>query len=286
MVFIKTVLRMFKKNILRFIFLTGIIFLGISFVSGLSISGGVIKSSVSDYYQESKVTDLIIKTTEITGIRNSDVNTIKDLEFVEDAYPFTSLDVEVDEYDYRVYLLDYENLGFNTVTLLEGNYPESYNQVLIEKNGSDEFSYQIGDTISIPVNLSDLSFTLDLEVCGILSNPLYISKQLEYSNNLKDGVEIDDLTEANPEDFREISTIIYLDYSVLGLLSQIIPHTDMYVKFNNIPADIEYFSQEYLDIVNDNLEVIQEELSTSNYVYLTLNENSSYRSLSEYTEKS
>ena len=159
MVFIKTVLRMFKKNILRFIFLTGIIFLGISFVSGLSISGGVVKSSVSDYYQESKVTDLIIKATEITGIRNSDVNTIKDLEFVEDAYPFTSLDVEVDEYDYRVYLLDYENLAFNTVTLLEGNYPENYNQVLIEKNGSDEFSYQIGDTISIPVNLSDLSFT-------------------------------------------------------------------------------------------------------------------------------
>ena len=236
MVFIKTVLRMFKKNILRFIFLTGIIFLGISFVSGLSICGGVIKSSVSDYYQESKVTDLIIKTTEITGIRNSDVNTIKDLEFVEDAYPFTSLDVEVDEYDYRVYLLDYENLAFNTVTLLEGNFPESYNQVLIEKNGSDEFSYKIGDTISIPVNLSELSFTLDLEVCGILSNPLYISKQLEYSNNLKDGVEIDDLTEANPEDFREISTIIYLDYSVLGLLSQIIPYTDMYVKFNNIPV--------------------------------------------------
>lgn len=285
MVFIKTVLRMFKKNILRFIFLTGIIFLGISFVSGLSISGGVVKSSVSDYYQESKVTDLIIKTTEITGIRNSDVNTIKDLEFVEDVYPFTSLDVEVDEYDYRVYLLDYENLAFNTVTLLEGNYPENYNQVLIEKNGSDEFSYQIGDIISIPVNLSDLSFTLDLEVCGILSNPLYISKQLEYSNNLKDGVEIDDLTEANPEDFREISTIIYLDYSVLGLLSQIIPYTDMYVKFNNIPADIDYFSQEYLDIVNDNLEVIQEELSASNYVYLTLNENSSYRSLNEYTEK-
>ena len=153
MVFIKTVLRMFKKNILRFIFLTGIIFLGISFVSGLSISGGVVKSSVSDYYQESKVTDLIIKTTEITGIRNSDINTIKDLEFVEDAYPFTSLDVEVDEYDYRIYLLDYENLAFNTVTLLEGNYPENYNQVLIEKNGSDEFSYQIGDTISIPVNL-------------------------------------------------------------------------------------------------------------------------------------
>ena len=169
---------------------------------------------------------------------------------------------------YRVYLLDYENLGFNTVTLLEGNYPENYNQVLIEKNGIDEFSYQIGDTISIPVNLSDLSFTLDLEVCGILSNPLYISKQLEYSNNLKDGVEIDDLTEANPEDFREISTIIYLDYSVLGLLSQIIPHTDIYVKFNNIPADIDYFSQEYLDIVNDNLEAIQKELSTSNYVYL------------------
>lgn len=284
MVFLKTVLRMFKKNILRFIFLTGIIFLGISFVSGLSISGGVIKSSVSDYYHDTKVSDVIVKSTEISGVTNNDINKIKDLSFVEDTYAFTSLDVEVDDYDYRVYLLDYEKMTFNYVELLEGSYPENYDEVLIEKNGSDEFSYAIGDTISIPVNLADLSFTLDLKVCGILSNPLYISKQLEYSNNLKEGVEVDDITQADADDFRQISTIIYLDYSLLGRLSQLLPYTDVYVKFNNIPADIEYFSQEYLDIVNSNIDEIKNAVG-SEYMYLTLNENSSYRSVNDYTEK-
>ena len=294
--FLKSVIRMFKKNILRLIFMVGIILIGVAFVSGLSVSGNIIKNSINTYYDGEKVSDVILKATNEDGISQDDVNKIKELDFVDGIYSFFMYDINMgeDKGDYRIYLLDYDNLPFNYIDLIEGNYPQEINQIVIEKTGQSNKVYNIGDVISFTLDNQYLPLDLSVEVSGIVSNPLYLAKQKEYSQNTIDG-STPDINSTDTSNLRQIDCIFYIDTDILteflgdafkdasDVIMSLIPKTDAYIKFNNLPKD--RFSDEYKNKVNENIEIIKDTINNDNYAYIGLSSNLSYRSILEYTDK-
>ena len=64
---IKSTLRNFKRNIGRFITLTLIILVSICFVTGVGGISSIVDNSLSEYMNENKIADIIIKSKSATG---------------------------------------------------------------------------------------------------------------------------------------------------------------------------------------------------------------------------
>ena len=62
-VWFKNLLRSVKRNFGRFVIITAIVLLGVSFVTGLSLLAPVMQNSINDYLVDSKVADIIMKST-------------------------------------------------------------------------------------------------------------------------------------------------------------------------------------------------------------------------------
>ena len=66
--YLKTLLRAFKKHITRFVSIVFIVLVSVGFVSGIGTSTEKLKFSLSEYYEEQNVSDLIVKSTASDGL--------------------------------------------------------------------------------------------------------------------------------------------------------------------------------------------------------------------------
>lgn len=252
--FKKDILRVIKSNSIRFITLVLIITIGICFVTGVGGISDKVKNSINDYYKESNIADIIIKSKNISGINSNDINQLSNYYNIDSYSTLTLVDIENTKTRYYIY--DF-NSSTNKISLLDGRLPNSNNEIVVERSNSNSISYNIGDSVSIYNN--------DYTIVGIVSNPLILSKTGELAQISNDYLD----------------TIVYFS-SDFNPFNGYMPITDIYIHLNN---NYSYFSKNY-EVNRDNLvNELKEYYNEDNYSILTLNQNLSFAFLDNITDK-
>ncbi|MFA6861616.1 MAG: FtsX-like permease family protein [Bacilli bacterium] len=254
-----SLVKTFTNHFSRFLSLVLIIFVGICFVTGAGGISAKTLNSFNDFYDEQNVTDLIIKDKSSTGFTADQEQDIKDLSFVKDCNLTTSIDLKINDEESRTYVYDFTS-EINKLTLLEGTYPTSTSEVVVERSSSTIKSRKIGETITY----SGMDFT----ITGIVQNPLMLSKDGDTSQTDED---------------ESLSLVMYLDEekNVLPL-----PKTDINILLKN-EEGYTRFSSKYNDYVEECKQTIikKEGFDEEKVAYLSLEQNKTYEIVKNLAEK-
>ncbi len=252
----KTTFRLFKSQITRFLTLIAMIFISVSFMSGIGESQSKIQSSLTQYYQKQTIPDFILKSS--SGKFTDDEIASYKLDFGENnVMPLFNLDVEINGKIYRIYKYDIEDSQINKLELLEGEYPESASEIVVEQKKDNLSSYKIGDNVEIDL----FGFKQNFTVSGIVQNPLLINKYKEPSTTYPD---------------RSIDYVIYISNNTLLPL----PNTDIYIRIEDRTL-FDSYSSDYKNYIDSEVSALE---STS-VTPLTLYQNYGLYSLNEYAKK-
>lgn len=250
--FIKTIFKCIFNNKSRFISMSLIILVGICFVTGLGGITPKVENSLNEALTNANAPDIILKTRNPLGFSQSEIDALSQIDDIKVEF-ITSFDQATDS-SLRIISLDLKNNKINKLKLIDGSFPSSYNEVCVERNSNTIKERKIGEYITYN--------NTSLKIVGIIENPLIFTM---------DG-------DINEIDNSRLDTILYFDKN------NIFPITTAYIKFNSL-NNHSYFKNDYIDIVNDNIDVLSNKLNNENYIYLTLKETKSYAFITEIDDK-
>lgn len=315
--YLKTVRRMFKKNISRFISIIFIVLIGVSLTSGVGSSTGKIKDSANDFSLTRNVSDIIVKAKTEEGFSEAQITALKD-EYGEENVNFgmsfdAYITVNGEKRLTRFYFSD--DITARTVNKFVESDEEALAvseddiAVFAEKADDKIKGYTRGDKITVDykdvfLQLADqndmviedwqMSFIntlqpVTLTVTKIVEDPLVFAKGGEPSFLNGEDMKIPDTIV--PTDIICVDDILYLPYSAMPLMQA---KTDIYVSLANKRTD-RIFSGSYDKIVAEEKEKIIGMLAAAdektnaeiekNVAFLTLAENYSFKSLYSYADK-
>lgn len=315
--YLKTVRRMFKKNISRFISIIFIVLIGVSLTSGVGSSTGKIKDSANDFSLTRNVSDIIVKAKTEEGFSEAQITALKD-EYGEENVNFgmsfdAYITVNGEKRLTRFYFSD--DITARTVNKFVESDEEALAvseddiAVFAEKADNKIKGYTRGDKITVDykdvfLQLADqndrviedwqMSFIntlqpVTLTVTKIVEDPLVFAKGGEPSFLNGEDMKIPDTIV--PTDLICVDDILYLPYSAMPLMQA---KTDIYVSLANKRTD-RVFSASYDKIVAEEKEKIIGMLAAAdektnaeiekNVAFLTLAENYSFKSLYSYADK-
>lgn len=315
--YLKTVRRMFKKNISRFISIIFIVLIGVSLTSGVGSSTGKIKDSANDFSLERNVSDIIVKAKTEEGFSEAQITALKD-EYGEENVNFgmsfdAYITVNGEKRLTRFYFSD--DITARTVNKFVESDEEALAvseddiAVFAEKADNKIKGYTRGDKITVDykdvfLQLADqndrviedwqMSFIntlqpVTLTVTKIVEDPLVFAKGGEPSFLNGEDMKIPDTIV--PTDLICVDDILYLPYSAMPLMQA---KTDIYVSLANKRTD-RIFSGSYDKIVAEEkgkiigmLAAADEKTNAEiekNVAFLTLAENYSFKSLYSYADK-
>ena len=315
--YLKTVRRMFKKNISRFISIIFIVLIGVSLTSGVGSSTGKIKDSANDFSLSGNVSDIIVKAKTEEGFSEAQITALKD-EYGEENVNFgmsfdAYITVNGEKRLTRFYFSD--DITARTVNKFVESDEEALAvseddiAVFAEKADNKIKGYTRGDKITVDykdvfLQLADqndrviedwqMSFIntlqpVTLTVTKIVEDPLVFAKGGEPSFLNGEDMKIPDTIV--PTDLICVDDILYLPYSAMPLMQA---KTDIYVSLANKRTD-RIFSGSYDKTVAEEKEKIIGMLAAAdektnaeiekNVAFLTLAENYSFKSLYSYADK-
>ena len=315
--YLKTVRRMFRKNISRFISIIFIVLIGVSLTSGVGSSTGKIKDSANDFSLERNVSDIIVKAKTEEGFFVAQITALKD-EYGEENVNFgmsfdAYITVNGEKRLTRFYFSD--DITARTVNKFVKSDEEALAvseddiAVFAEKADNKIKGYTRGDKITVDykdvfLQLADqndrviedwqMSFIntlqpVTLTVTKIVEDPLVFAKGGEPSFLNGEDMKIPDTIV--PTDLICVDDILYLPYSAMPLMQA---KTDIYVSLANKRTD-RIFSGSYDKTVAEEKEKIIGMLAAAdektnaeiekNVAFVTLAENYSFKSLYSYADK-
>lgn len=315
--YLKTVRRMFKKNISRFISIIFIVLIGVSLTSGVGSSTGKIKDSANDFSLSGNVSDIIVKAKTEEGFSEAQITALKD-EYGEENVNFgmsfdAYITVNGEKRLTRFYFSD--DITARTVNKFVESDEEALAvseddiAVFAEKADNKIKGYTRGDKITVDykdvfLQLADqndrviedwqMSFIntlqpVTLTVTKIVEDPLVFAKGGEPSFLNGEDMKIPDTIV--PADLICVDDILYLPYSAMPLMQA---KTDIYVSLANKRTD-RVFSGSYDKTVAEEKEKIIGMLAAAdektnaeiekNVAFVTLAENYSFKSLYSYADK-
>lgn len=315
--YLKTVRRMFKKNISRFISIIFIVLIGVSLTSGVGSSTGKIKDSANDFSLSGNVSDIIVKAKTEEGFSEAQITALKD-EYGEENVNFgmsfdAYITVNGEKRLTRFYFSD--DITARTVNEFVESDEEALAvseddiAVFAEKADNKIKGYTRGDKITVDykdvfLQLADqndrviedwqMSFIntlqpVTLTVTKIVEDPLVFAKGGEPSFLNGEDMKIPDTIV--PTDLICVDDILYLPYSAMPLMQA---KTDIYVSLANKRTD-RVFSDSYDKTVAEEKGKIVGMLAAAdektnaeiekNVAFLTLAENYSFKSLYSYADK-
>lgn len=315
--YLKTVRRMFKKNISRFISIIFIVLIGVSLTSGVGSSTGKIKDSANDFSLSGNVSDIIVKAKTEEGFSVAQITALKD-EYGEENVNFgmsfdAYITVNGEKRLTRFYFSD--DITARTVNKFVKSDEEALAvseddiAVFAEKADNKIKGYTRGDKITVDykdvfLQLADqndrviedwqMSFIntlqpVTLTVTKIVEDPLVFAKGGEPSFLNGENMKIPDTIV--PTDLICVDDILYLPYSAMPLMQA---KTDIYVSLANKRTD-RVFSGSYDKTVAEEkgkiigmLAAADEKTNAEiekNVAFLTLAENYSFKSLYSYADK-
>lgn len=320
--YLKTVRRMFRKNISRFISIIFIVLIGVSLTSGVGSSTGKIKDSANDFSLSGNVSDIIVKAKTEEGFSVAQITALKD-EYGEENVNFgmsfdAYITVNGEKRLTRFYFSD--DITARTVNKFVESDEEALAvskddiAVFAEKADNKIKGYTKGDKITVDykdvfLQLADqndrviddlqMSFIntlqpVTLTVTKIVEDPLVFAKGGEPSFLNGEDMKIPDTIV--PADLICVDDILYLPYSAMPPLMQATTdiYTDIYVSLANKRTD-RVFSGSYDKTVAEEkgkiigmLAAADEKTNAEiekNVAFVTLAENYSFKSLYSYADK-
>lgn len=315
--YLKTVRRMFRKNISRFISIIFIVLIGVSLTSGVGSSTGKIKDSANDFSLSGNVSDIIVKAKTEEGFSVAQITALKD-EYGEENVNFgmsfdAYITVNGEKRLTRFYFSD--DITARTVNKFvpsdekTADVSDGEIAVFAEKADDKIKGYTRGDKITVDykdvfLQLADqndmviedwqMSFIntlqpVTLTVTKIVEDPLVFAKGGEPSFLNGEDMKIPDTIV--PTDLICVDDILYLPYSAMPLMQA---KTDIYVSLANKRTD-RIFSGSYDKTVAEEkgkiigmLAAADEKTNAEiekNVAFLTLAENYSFKSLYSYADK-
>ncbi len=290
---------MFKKHITRFISIIFIVIVAVGFISGIGTSTDKIKYSMTDYYKAQNVSDLVLRSTALTGFSESQlsgIDILKETYGANNVSTSVQLDVETEidgvKQTVRLCFLDGYSEGEWTVNkpdLIDGKMPSKEGEVLCEKVDNKILGFSIGAHISL--SLAAQLPKIDVKIAGIVLSPLTFANDGEPSDFNDEDMEVPDTIDAaNALD--TLDNILYLSSSLIPKNpftgAPLISTNTVYLsfsdkdKFNAFDKKYDSYLAEQKSVVSAALELDAE---SSDVKILTLKDNYSFVSLNSYADK-
>lgn len=170
---IKNSLKSISKNKKRFLSLLFMALLGVGFFAGLTAASPDMEESLDNYLDNSEVYDINILAT--LGLTDEDITALEAVEGIEKAYGVQYKDylIEIQEKEYVAQIIEL-NDNVNIPYLLEGRFPRTDTECLLDEKFAEYNNYKLGDKILIKTD-DDTVLQKELKVVGICQSALYIS---------------------------------------------------------------------------------------------------------------
>ena len=238
---IKDFFKEIHTNRKRFISIILIVILGVGFYSGIKATTPSMKYTAHKYFSDSNFMDFTLKST--LGFTDNSIKIIQDnIEEIKNIYPSYSKDmiINLNNSESVIKVFSIEN-DINKIELVEGTFPSSSNEILIDSR----LNVNIGDYINIESD--DFLSTNSLKVVGKIKSPLYIS--IERGNSqIGNG---------------KVSGFIYVTKDIIN--SNI--YTDLYITLKNPDKFLTYSSDysNYISSVKTKLENLVKDINDDRY---------------------
>ena len=167
-----TCFREIKSSFKRFLSLLVMSMLGVGVFVGISMAAPCMMSSIDEYYDSSNYYD--IKLISTLGFNEENINDIKSLDSIKNAYASKSKDVIInDGEEENVVKLISLNEDVNKVQIIDGRKPKNNSEIVVEESMLKRNKLKIGDYVTIT---NDDSFKENkLKIVGTVKSPLYIT---------------------------------------------------------------------------------------------------------------
>ena len=229
-----------KKSYSRFLSIFFIVALGVAFFSGIQASSPDMRYSGDAYFDENRLMD--IKVVSTLGLGEKDLKALGEIPQVQSVEGAYSVDVLCEEDgEQKVFHVESMSEEFNKVTVESGRLPEKKGECLLDSEYLASSGYQIGDTITLSEEDTELLKVHKYKIVGSGNSPLYISFS-RGNTNLGSG-EVDGFVYVNRESFEQDS------------------YTQAYIQVEGA-REMTSFTDEYnhwVEKVKDEVEGIEEE---------------------------
>lgn len=170
-----------KKSASRFISILLIVVLGVAFYSGIRSSMPAMQNTADSTYDDQNLMDIRVLGT--MGLTKSDVDAIKKVEGVKDVEGSFSK-------DFLCYANSTEIVTkaiampdkVNDIEIVDGRYPQKYNEAVVSREFLDATGFKIGDYVTLVSGTDEKIFdTLASEtytIVGVCSSALFLNGDL------------------------------------------------------------------------------------------------------------
>lgn len=323
--YLKTLTRMFKKHVTRFISIICMVLISVGFVAGVGMSTDKIYFSLTDHYVNGNVSDFIIKDKSGDGFSDGQIQAVKDICGGEkNVNTGMSVDVKLGGSDKptRIYFLDNfnpEEGGDWTVNVpeiiskndYEGNiaYAEQSDNIIKGVAAGEKISLDFREILSqlakqngeeepdfsmVPPAMAGM-FVKEVTVCGTAKSPLTFANDGEPSYlNPADVKMPDNITDANA--LITLENILYMSSDVIPAVfgNKLLKTGDIYAAAKE-RGKFDAFGKNYKKFVNEQSALITQAIvsaapegqtvSAEDVEIVTLYKNYSFVSLHSYGEK-
>ena len=171
-----------KNTYKRFLSILVMAFLGVGFFAGMRAASPDMVDTINQYYKENQVYDIKILST--LGLTNDDIDALSEIDEIENTVGTyeTEGKIEIDNKEIITKIMSIENL--NKPILLQGNFPETQNECVVEESFLTANHKSIGDTIEVEAEKTKNDEGEEVEylnknilkIVGTVKSPLYISR--------------------------------------------------------------------------------------------------------------
>ena len=179
---LKDSIKEIKNTYKRFLSILVMAFLGVGFFAGMRAASPDMVDTIDQYYKESQVYDIKILST--LGLTNDDIDALSEIDEIENTVGTyeTEGKIEIDNKEIITKIMSVEKL--NKPILLQGNFPETQNECVVEDRFLTANHKSIGDTIEVEAEKTKNDEGEEVEylnknilkIVGTVKSPLYISR--------------------------------------------------------------------------------------------------------------
>ena len=247
--YLKTLIRMFQKHLMRFLSIIFIVVVSVGLISGVGSSGEVIERSLAEAYRDQNISDLIVKSTAQTGFTEEQIAAVRARYGKENVNTGNSLDVTVSiggsERTVRLYFLEeiptvnvpwarsgkdfsaldkeseFLSLHVESSKTLQ-TVEEGTSFTLDFKDIMEQLAEQGGSAIT-GLTETFLGYVGSVEVtsAGTLLSPIIFGVEGEPSYIQEEGTEIPDVANALSS-LNTISTALYFSYDIVPTFGEVL----------------------------------------------------------------
>lgn len=163
--FIKLI-RDIKHSLGQFAAITIVSAIGVSLLTGISVTYLSLKSNTDDFYSKSNLADM---SAYYLGIDDAGIHGIKNIRGVADVYGRVTLDASSGKSDFLIHTISQDE-KINRPSMSSGRYPRSDNECMVDEAYAKANGLSVGSTLSAVINGKNYDF----RVSGIFNTAEHI----------------------------------------------------------------------------------------------------------------